>query len=472
MHGIILAGGSGSRLWPLSRELYPKQLLKLNSNKSLLEKTYERLMRIMDIDNILAITNSKHYSNVKMLLSEYTKDIRVLAEPAAKNTAPAIAIATKYLLDFGHDDIILAVPSDHLIEDSKKFAQTIENAKKLAQDGYIVTIGAKPLNANSGFGYIKIGEKIASDNFSDSESFSQYKVQCFEEKPDIEKAKEYFNNSKYYWNSGIFVFKASVLMQTLKEVCPLIYDITQKFNFKVQDDIDYMTFNKYPNISFDYAVLEKASNVAMVEMLCDWSDLGSWDAIYDMNNKDENKNVKIGNVIEKNCENSMLYSSERLLTGVGLKDVIIVETPDAVLACNKNDTQGVKDIFEQLKEVKNDAHRIHTTVYRPWGYYTVLNQGEGYLTKMICVSRKGQLSLQSHKYRSEHWVVLSGTARVTLEDKVFMLKAGSSIDIPVRAIHSLANPYDQELKIIEVQKGDKLIEEDIIRYKDIYGRIG
>lgn len=462
MHGIILAGGSGSRLWPLSRELYPKQLLKLNSNKSLLEKTYERLMGIMDIDNILAITNSKHYSNVKMQLSEYTKDVRVLAEPTAKNTAPAIAIATKYLLDFGHDDVILVVPSDHLIENSKKFRQTVESAKKMALEGYIVTIGVKPTDANSGFGYIKTGEKLNDG----------YKVSCFEEKPDIEKAKKFLSDSSYYWNSGIFVFKASVLMQALKEYAPLIYDITQKFNFKVQDDIEYMTFNKYPSISFDYALLEKAKNIAMVEMQSDWSDLGSWDAIYDMNSKDEDNNVKIGSVIEKNCKNSMLYSSERLVAGVGLKDVIIVETPDAVLACDKNDSQGVKEVFEQLKETKNDAHRIHTTVYRPWGYYTVLNQGEGYLTKMISVSRKGQLSLQSHKYRSEHWVVLSGTARVTLEDKVFMLKAGSSIDIPVRAIHSLANPYDAELKIIEVQKGDKLIEEDIIRYKDIYGRIG
>lgn len=462
MHGIILAGGSGSRLWPLSRELYPKQLLKLNSNKSLLEKTYERLMGIMDIDNILAITNSKHYSNVKMQLSEYTKDVRVLAEPTAKNTAPAIAIATKYLLDFGHDDVILVVPSDHLIENSKKFRQTVESAKKMALEGYIVTIGVKPTDANSGFGYIKTGEKLNDG----------YKVSCFEEKPDIEKAKKYLSDSSYYWNSGIFVFKASVLMQALKEYAPLIYDITQKFNFKVQDDIEYMTFNKYPSISFDYALLEKAKNIVMVEMQSDWSDLGSWDAIYDMNSKDEDNNVKIGSVIEKNCKNSMLYSSERLVAGVGLKDVIIVETPDAVLACDKNDSQGVKEVFEQLKETKNDAHRIHTTVYRPWGYYTVLNQGEGYLTKMISVSRKGQLSLQSHKYRSEHWVVLSGTARVTLEDKVFMLKAGSSIDIPVRAIHSLANPYDAELKIIEVQKGDKLIEEDIIRYKDIYGRIG
>ena len=461
MHGIILAGGSGSRLWPLSRELYPKQLLKISSDKSLLERTYERLMGIMDIDNIIAVTNTKHYSDVKMQLSEYSKDAIVLSEPSAKNTAPAISIAVKYLLDFDSDDIILVVPSDHLINNSELFRKTVDEAQKLAKEGYIVTIGVKPTNAGTGFGYIKKGQKMENG----------YKVDCFKEKPDLKTAQEYLESGDYYWNSGIFVFSASTFMETLKEYAPEIYEVTQKFNFKVQDDIDYMTFDKYPSISVDYAIMEHAKNIAMVEMQCDWNDLGSWDAVYDINKKDENGNVKIGNIIEKDCQNSMLYSSGRMLAGVGLKDVIIVETPDAILACDKNDTQGVKQVFEKLKENKNDAHRIHTTVYRPWGYYTVLNQGEGYLTKMISVSRKGQLSLQSHNYRSEHWVVLSGIARVTLDDKVFMLKAGSSIDIPVKAIHSLANPYDTELKIIEVQKGDKLIEEDIIRYKDIYGRV-
>lgn len=461
MHGIILAGGSGSRLWPLSRELYPKQLLKISSDKSLLERTYERLMGIMDIDNIIAVTNTKHYSDVKMQLSEYSKDAIVLSEPSAKNTAPAISIAVKYLLDFDSDDIILVVPSDHLINNSELFRKTVDEAQKLAKEGYIVTIGVKPTNAGTGFGYIKKGQKMENG----------YKVDCFKEKPDLKTAQEYLESGDYYWNSGIFVFSASTYMETLKEYAPEIYEVTQKFNFKVQDDIDYMTFDKYPSISIDYAIMEHAKNIAMVEMQCDWNDLGSWDAVYEINKKDENGNVKIGNIIEKDCQNSMLYSSGRMLAGVGLKDVIIVETPDAILACDKNDTQGVKQVFEKLKENKNDAHRIHTTVYRPWGYYTVLNQGEGYLTKMISVSRKGQLSLQSHNYRSEHWVVLSGIARVTLDDKVFMLKAGSSIDIPVKAIHSLANPYDTELKIIEVQKGDKLIEEDIIRYKDIYGRV-
>ncbi|MBR6297638.1 MAG: mannose-1-phosphate guanylyltransferase/mannose-6-phosphate isomerase [Candidatus Gastranaerophilales bacterium] len=460
MHGIILAGGSGSRLWPLSRDLYPKQLLKLNSDKSLLEKTYERLMGIMDIDNILAITNSKHIGSVRMQLSQYNKDVRVLAEPVAKNTAPAIAVATKYLLDFETDDIVLVVPSDHLINDFEGFRKTVKEAEKLAKEGYLVTIGVKPKNAGVGYGYIKAGEKIEDG----------YKVDSFKEKPDKDKALEYFNDKSYYWNSGILIFRASVFMETLKENAPEIYENTVNFNFKIQDDIEYMRFNQYPSISVDYAVMEHAKNIAMVEMLSDWSDMGSWEAVYSINNKDKDGNVEIGNIISKDCQNSMLYSSGRLLTGVGLKDVIVVETPDAVLVCDRNDTQGVKEVFETLRETKNDTHRIHTTVYRPWGYYTVLNQGDGYLTTMICVSRKGQLSLQSHNHRSEHWVVLSGTARVTLEDKVFMLKAGSSIDIPVRAVHSLANPYDTELKIIEVQKGDLLVEEDIVRYKDIYGR--
>ncbi len=461
MHGIILAGGSGSRLWPLSRELYPKQLLKLNSNKSLLERTFERLMSIIDIDNIIAVTNTKHFSDVKMQLREYSNDVRILAEPVAKNTAPAISIATKFLLDCGHDDIILVVPSDHMIQDNDGFKKTIDEAQKLAKLGYIVALGVKPYNAGTGFGYIKTKEKLETG----------YKVETFKEKPDENTALEYFNSENCYWNAGIFVFKASVYMDTLKKYAPEIYDVTQNFNFKVKEDIDYMTFDKYPFISVDYAIMEHADNLAMVEMQCDWDDLGSWDAVYRINKKDENNNVKLGNIIEKDCKNSMLYSSERLLVGVGLKDVIIVETSDAILACDKNNTQGVKEVFETLKETKNDTHRIHTTVYRPWGYYTVLNHGDGYLTKMICVSRKGQLSLQSHNHRSEHWVVLSGVARVTLEDKVFMLKAGSSIDIPVKAIHSLANPYDSELKIIEVQKGDKLVEEDIVRYKDIYGRV-
>ena len=226
-----------------------------------------------------------------------------------------------------------------------------------------------------------------------------------------------------------------------------------------------------PSISIDYAVMEKAKNIVNVPVDCGWNDLGSWDAIYEINKKDKDGNVKIGTTMTEGCKNSFFFSSNRLVTGVGLDDIILVETSDAILACKKDKTQDVKKVFDKLKEIKDETHLVHTTVYRPWGYYTVLNQGEGYLTKMICVSSHGQLSLQSHNFRSEHWVVLSGCARVTLDNKNYILKPGSSIDIPVKVKHSLGNPYKEELKIIEVQKGDKLVEEDIIRYKDIYGRV-
>lgn len=462
MRGIILAGGSGSRLWPLSRELYPKQLLKINSDKSLLEDTFLRLANIMPNENIISITNTKHAGDVRMQLSSIASDCTILSEPVGKNTAPAIAVSVKYILDNYGDDIVLVVPSDPLIKDSEKFKESILEAEKLAELGYIVTFGVKPTSPNTGYGYIKTLPMQNNIGFN---------VDKFKEKPDEKTAQEYVKDGSYFWNAGIFMFKASVFMKALEEHAKEIYNILSEFNLKGKAEIDYMTFDKMPSISVDYAVMEHAKNIALVPLKSDWSDLGCWGAIYEVDDKDEDGNVKIGHTIAQECKNSLLYSSTRLVAGVGIEDMIIVETPDAILACSKNKAQEVKKVYEKLKEVKDETHLVHKTVYRPWGYYTVLNQGEGYLTKMICVSKKAQLSLQSHNFRSEHWVVLSGTARVTLEDKTFMLKPGSSIDIPVKAKHSLANPYNDELKIIEVQKGDKLIEEDIIRYKDIYGRV-
>jgi len=404
MYGIILAGGSGSRLWPLSRELYPKQLLKINTDKSLLEMTYLRLLSLMDEKNILSITNAKHFSDVKTQLSSISKDPLLLSEPSQKNTAPAISVSVKYLLDKGKDDVILVVPSDHLIKDEKAFKKSVESAKGLAEEGYIVTFGIKPDAPETGYGYIKSSKK--NNDFS-------FKVEEFKEKPDKKTAEKYVKSGKYFWNSGIFMFKASVFMETLKQFAPEIYKIVQEFDFAKNDSIEFTKFDKMPAISVDYAVMEKAKNIINVPVDCGWSDLGSWDAIYDINSKDKDGNVKIGTIQTENCKNSLLFSSNRLVAGVGLDDIILVETSDAILACKKDKTQDVKKVFDKLKEIKDDTHLVHTTVYRPWGYYTVLNQGEGYLTKMICVSSHGQLSLQSHNFRSEHWVVLSGTARVT-----------------------------------------------------------
>lgn len=462
MYGIILAGGSGSRLWPLSRELYPKQLLKINTDKSLLESTYLRLLKIIDEKNIISITNSKHFSDVKTQLSSISKNPVLLSEPTQKNTAPAISAGVKYLLDKGCDDVVLVVPSDHLIKDDKHFHDAVKKAEKLAKEGYIVTFGIKPAGPETGYGYIKSPKKM--NEFS-------YKVDEFKEKPDLKTAEKYVRSGKYFWNAGIFMFKASVFMEAIQKFAPEIFEIANELDFSKSDNIEFTKFDKMPSISVDYAVMEKASNIVNVPIDCGWSDLGCWDAIYEINKKDKNGNVEIGTTLLENCKNSLVYSSNRLVAGVGLDDIILVETSDAILACRKDKTQEVKKVFDKLKEIKDETHLVHTTVYRPWGYYTVLNQGEGYLTKMICVSPHGQLSLQSHNFRSEHWVVLSGSARVTLDNKNYILKPGSSIDIPVKVKHSLGNPYNEELKIIEVQKGDKLVEEDIIRYKDIYGRV-
>lgn len=460
MYGIILAGGSGSRLWPLSRELYPKQLLNLNSDKSLLQSTFERL-KICTSD-IISITNTKHASNVKMQLSELAENPVVLSEPVAKNTAPAIVLAAKYIMQKSNSDpVIIVVPSDHLIEDKDKFLSTVKKGEALAQQGYIVTFGIQPNYPETGYGYINTAEKLGEG----------FKVKEFVEKPDIETAKKYLHAGTYFWNSGIFMFKSSVLFDETVKHAPEIAKVSQDFNFEKSNEIPFINFDKMPSISIDYAIMEKSDKIALVKLESDWNDLGSWQSIYDVSKKDEHGNVFVGHVLDKNSKNSFVYSSSKLVATIGLEDTVIVETEDAILACKKDKTQDVKHIYETLKKQNDNTHLVHKTVYRPWGFYTVIAQGEGFMTKIIHVNPGQKLSVQSHNFRSEHWVVLSGTAKVILEDKDFILSPGHSVDIPLKAIHSLQNPYKEDLEIIEVQKGSPLIEEDIVRYEDIYGRV-
>lgn len=461
MFGIILAGGSGSRLWPLSRELYPKQLLNLNSNKSLLQATFERLNRFMPAENIVSITNVKHASNVRMQLENISNKISVLAEPLSKNTAPAIALATKFIMGKEDDPIILVVPSDHLIKNNKNFVETVKKGEKLAQKGYIVTFGIAPEYPETGYGYINIFHKPILGGF---------KVKEFVEKPDAKTAQKYIDAKTYFWNSGIFMFKASTMIEEIKNLAPEMYKVMEEFDFSASENIEYNLFNKMPNISIDYAIMEKSDKIALVKMESDWNDLGSWQSIYDVSKKDKNNNVMIGHVLDENSKNSFVYASSKLVATIGLEDTVLVETEDAILACKKDKTQDVKKIFDILKKRNDDTHLIHKTVYRPWGFYTVLAQGEGFLTKIIHVNTGQKLSVQSHNHRSEHWVVLSGTAKVILEGQEHVLDKGSSIDVPLKAIHSLQNPYDEDLEIIEVQLGELLKEDDIVRYEDIYGR--
>ena len=460
MYGIILAGGSGSRLWPLSRELYPKQLLNLQSDKSLLQSTFERLKNCTD--NIVSITNVKHAPNVRLQLSKLTEKPFVLSEPVAKNTAPAIVLASKFIMQKTHSDpVIIVVPSDHLINDDEKFLSTVKKGEELAQQGYIVTFGIKPNYPETGYGYINTSEKIENG----------FKVKEFVEKPNLETAKQYLNAGTYFWNSGIFMFKASTLFEETSKHAPEISKLSEKFDFNKSDEIPFIEFDKMPSISIDYAIMEKSDKIALVQLESDWNDLGSWQSIYDISKKDEEGNVFVGHVLDEGSKNSFVYSSSKLVATIGLEDTVIVETEDAILACKKDKTQNVKHIYETLKKQNDNTHLVHKTVYRPWGFYTVIAQGEGFLTKIIHVNQGQKLSVQSHNFRSEHWVVLSGTAKVVLEGKELILSPGHSIDIPLKAIHSLQNPYREDLEIIEVQKGDPLIEDDIIRYEDMYGRV-
>ena len=463
MYGLILAGGSGSRLWPLSRELYPKQLINLQDKESLLQATFERIAKCIPEENIISMTGVKHLSNVKYQLSSLAKNTVVLSEPISKNTAPAIALAAKYVLDkYKVDPVILVVPSDHLISDNESFVKTVKEGEKIAEKGYIVTFGIKPTYPETGYGYINVTSESILDGV---------KVNKFVEKPNEELAKKYIADGNYYWNSGIFMFKASTLIEEVEKYSPEISKVLEEFDFSESDEIPFTIYDKMPSISIDYAVMEKSDKIALIKFDGGWNDLGSWKSIYDVSEKDKDGNVKIGHVLDEGSKNSLMYSSSKLVATIGLENIVVVETEDAILACRADKTQDVKKVFETLKKQNDNTHLVHKTVYRPWGFYTVLAEGNGFLTKMIQVNPGQKLSVQSHNFRSEHWVVLEGTAKVVLEGKELILSPGHSIDIPLNAIHSLQNPYSENVKVIEVQKGNPLIEEDIIRYEDMYGRV-
>ncbi len=462
MKSIILAGGSGSRLWPLSRDEYPKQLLSFDENESLLQKTFKRLKAFSKPSDIVTITNIKHYQNIRLQLNKIDKDNIVLGEPLGKNTAPAIASALEYFKQTGTtDDIVLIVPSDHLIKNIDGFNKTVEKGKVLAEQGYIVTFGIKPSYPETGYGYIKINGKLSDG----------YKVEKFVEKPDSETAKKYLESGEYYWNGGIFMGKISTFLSEIQKYASDIYKRLPELDFSNDLVIKYLAYDKMPSISIDYAVMEKSDKIALVELLSDWNDLGSWQSLYNVKEKDSNGNVLTGKVVVDKVKNSFIYSQKEIVAVSGLEDIILVETEDAIMACKKTESQNVKRLYEKLKAQSSDTTKLHKTVYRPWGYFTCMNSGKGYLTKTICVMPGEKLSVQSHEHRSEHWVVLEGRALVLKDDKQYNIDAGGSIDIPIGVKHSLQNPYDTELKIIEVQKGDYLSEDDIIRYEDCYGRV-
>ena len=478
LFSVILAGGSGSRLWPLSREMHPKQLLKMNDDYTLFQSTFLRLIGDVDDKNIITVTGIKHESSVKQQLNELKEkfcrksDYKIVTEPVSKNTAPALALATKYITDNlvknDSDPIILSVPSDQLILDEKCFSDAIEEGIKLAEEGYIVTYGVKPQKADTGLGYIKIKkDKKVSQYCAEA-----HKVAEFIEKPELEDAESFVKSDKYFWNSGILMFKASTLMTELKKHSPEIYKAIKDVKIDTSaPSIPYQEFEKMPDISIDYALMEKSKKLVMLPMNCYWYDMGSWEAIYEISDKDENGNYITGNVIDLGSKNSLIYSTSSLVTTIGLEDTIVVETEDAILVCDRAKAQDVKELYNDLKSKNDTVHSVHKTMYRPWGYYTVLQEGEGFLTKCIMVNPGAKLSLQLHHHRSEHWVVLEGTAKVIKGKEEFILSSGESIDLAVEEVHSLQNPYKEPLKILEVQRGEILDENDIVRLEDAYGRV-
>ncbi len=477
LYSIILAGGSGSRLWPLSREMYPKQMFKIEDEYTLFQQTFLRLASVTDDKNIITTTNVKHISAIKEQLKIIqnkfcrNREYKVLSEPICKNTAPALSIAVKYIHDIKHfnndEPVILALPSDHIIHDRETFAQLIEKGISLAKNGYIVSFSTKTKEINENFGYIKTRK---NPKISEIEK-SALKVVSFIEKPSKKEIEEKLKGSIYI-NTGIYMFTAKTFLSEIAKCSKEIYKIIK--DEEIKSSIPSISLNQYekmPEISVDYALMEKTKKLVTIPFDIKWQDIGSWDVIYEIGKKDKKGNYVTGNVFDIDSKNSLIYSTSKLVATMGLDNAVVVETEDAVLVCDKNEINGVKNIYKKLNGKNSSAKEIHKTVYRPWGYYTVLEDGKGFLTKCITVNPDSKLSLQRHKYRSEHWIILEGKATVIKGDETIVLESGESIDIAAQEIHSLQNLEKEQLKVLEVQQGEILDENDIERIQDIYGRV-
>lgn len=457
---IILAGGGGTRLFPLSRQDYPKQFLKVSGRQSLLVQTVNRFLPIAKASDIVIVTNQSYLHHVKAELACCgAHDAHVLLEPVARNTAPAIALAVRYCQDVlgaGEDEVLFVSPADHIIRPVPQFIQAVKQAAELAKDNRIITFGIKPDKVETGYGYIQTGEPCGTG----------YAVASFREKPDQSTAKQYVAAGNYYWNSGMFAFMICDMLRELAAYEPKIYEIASQPLYEVM-----ARFAEMPSISIDYAVAERSSRVAMLPLTTYWNDIGSWDAIYEVLEKDDHGNAVDGDCLLVDSKNSLVLGHSRLIAGIGLEDLLVVETDDVILVAKQGESQKVKEVVAELKRQGRPEADIHTTVYRPWGSYTVLGEGPGYKMKKIVVTPGKRLSLQMHFHRSEHWIITGGTAKVTINDTEQMVHENESIFIPMTTKHRLENPGKLPLEIIEVQNGKYLEEDDIVRFDDEYGRV-
>lgn len=461
MKAVILAGGSGTRLWPVSRYGLPKQFIKLNGGKSLLVQTVERLAAAVPLHDIFVITNNDYRFHVQADLRSVSPEIEnnVILEPVGRNTAPAIALVMKYCqekLKCGKDEVIFICPSDHIIEPVEKFARYAKQAEKAAKAGNIVTFGVKPSRPETGYGYIKKGG-AASDGAC--------KVEKFAEKPDLKTAEKYMKAGDYYWNSGMFAFTMATMLAEFKAYAP---EISRRMPATLERMI--ADFKSMPSISIDYAVMEKSKKAAVLPIDILWSDVGSWDSLHEVIPPDGDGNVKVGDVLALDTKKTIVMGESRLISTIGLKDLIIVDTTDALLIAKRGEAQRVKEVVDMLKERKRKEVVEHMTTYRPWGSYTILEEGPRYKIKRIVVKPSQKLSRQLHYHRSEHWIIVKGTAKVTIDGKTTLVHENESTYVPKSTEHRLENPGKVPLEMIEVQNGEYVGEDDIERFDDIYGR--
>jgi mannose-1-phosphate guanylyltransferase / mannose-6-phosphate isomerase len=468
---VILAGGSGTRLWPLSRKFYPKQFLALAGKETMLQATLLRLEGLADLKKPVAICNEEHrFLVAEQLLEIDSRPATILLEPFGRNTAPAVALAALHVMARAGDDIMLVLPADHVIRETPAFHEALAIGGAEAVKGALVTFGIQPESAHTGYGYIRQGAAV-------DENKRAFRVEKFAEKPDAATARRYIEEGGYSWNSGMFMFLASRYLESLERHAPEILQACRRAFELAEIDRDFTrvdreAFAACPDNSIDYAVMEKTDEAVVVPMAAGWSDVGAWSTLQDVSKVEGAENVEIGDVIAHRSTNCYLRAESRLLAAVGLENIIVVETPDAVLVANRDQVQDVKAIVNLLNGKARGETLFHKRVYRPWGWYEGVDQSERFQVKRIMVKAGASLSLQMHHHRAEHWVVVRGTARVTSGDRSYLLTEDQSTYIPIGQTHRLENPGTIPLELIEVQSGSYLGEDDIVRFEDSYGRAG
>ena len=469
IYPVILCGGSGSRLWPLSREHYPKPLLPLTSGQTLLQETAMRLDGLPAVGETVCVCNEEHRFLVAEQVSQLGSKLdTIILEPEGRNTAPALTLAALYLASHDPDALLLAMPADHVISDRAGFLEAVERGRPQAEDGELITFGVTADAAETGYGYIRRGAALDADN--------TWRVSAFVEKPDQATAERYLASGEYHWNSGIFLLRAARWLEEIGSRQPAILAACEAAMQQGSKDSDFFrvqreAFLACPGNSIDYAVMEHTERAAVVAFSAGWSDVGAWSSLWQVCPRDAAGNVLRGDVIAEDTENSLLLAQSRCLATVGVSDLVVVETDDAVLVAHRDKAQDVKAIVNHLKERGRDEYKVHRQVYRPWGSYEGIDNGPRFQVKRLSVKPGAQLSLQMHHHRAEHWVVVKGTARVTCADQTFDLHENESTYIPIGETHRLENPGNIPLEVIEIQSGSYLGEDDIVRFEDVYDRV-